>query len=202
METLPGKPPPSPPSSPDSQPSHSHAMDHDEESSLDTTKLRSVHNTQGYRDGISTSKEKMLQVGFDQGFYVGAGVGGRIGRIVGLLDGLVQDTVVVERGRGDGMRKEIQELREKARRELSIESVFGREFVGENGRLLWLVRGQELGDGQKEQMVGDGEGWAEYRMIEAAASHPLVRKWSSIVEELAGRVGLRLDGFELWKKAG
>ncbi|KZF20432.1 hypothetical protein L228DRAFT_240952 [Xylona heveae TC161] len=54
----------------------------------DIPRLRSVHSTAGYRDGIAFAKNEYIQAGFDEGYALGAVIGLRIGWILGALEGL------------------------------------------------------------------------------------------------------------------
>lgn len=45
----------------------------------DIPRLRSIHVTAGYRDGIASSKAAYVQEGFDEGFSLGAVLGGEWG---------------------------------------------------------------------------------------------------------------------------
>jgi hypothetical protein len=61
--------------------------------SVDTKKLRQIHTTAGYRDGISTSKSLHIQTGFDEGFSLGAVIGSKAGFLLGVLEGVVRAVV-------------------------------------------------------------------------------------------------------------
>ncbi|KAL8985824.1 MAG: hypothetical protein Q9177_004326 [Variospora cf. flavescens] len=54
----------------------------------DIPRLRSTHATNGYRDGISASKDQALQPGFDEAYPLGAILGLRVGYVLGVLEGL------------------------------------------------------------------------------------------------------------------
>lgn len=74
----------------------------------------------------------------------------------------------------------------KAREELGIESVFGKEWWGEDGVWRYEVHG-EVEDVTFEEVVR----W-----------HPLMKKWSANVEEEIERAGVRRGRFEgvEWEK--
>jgi hypothetical protein len=55
--------------------------------------------TAGYREGISESKEKFLQDGFDEGWKVGAEVGICVGELLGKLSGMSNALKILERKR-------------------------------------------------------------------------------------------------------
>lgn len=67
--------------------------------SLDVARLRSIHTTAGYREGLSEAKDRALQPGFDEGYSLGAALGMRAGLIVGIVEGL-PDAVIVPEGSG------------------------------------------------------------------------------------------------------
>jgi hypothetical protein len=149
------------PSSPTalSPPSPSAAQSHnggDHSSSThpsDVPRLRSTHVTNGYREGIATSKERFIQEGFDEGYSLGGEIGRVVGRILGILEGMSRSPLsqasVVEReiGEEDGEGKteevergvkegEVEDLLKAAREELSLVNIFGRQFFGEDG--VWI----------------------------------------------------------------
>ena len=55
----------------------------------DIPRLRSIHITSGYRDGIATGKMQSVQAGFDEGYSLGAVLGLKAGWILGVLEGLI-----------------------------------------------------------------------------------------------------------------
>lgn len=170
---LPGSPPASPPESPDSHHSQSPRVENETDVSSDATKLRAIHNTQGYRNGIGDAKSSKLQQGFDEGFLLGAELGALVGRILGVLDGLVISG------------REVRVLRERAMEQLGLKSVFGREYFGEDGVWRW-----EVG------VRGDGGGDGEVTVRDVAGAHPLIGRWVGEVGEVARGAGLGVDGFD------
>src|ERR1700743_1503923 len=54
----------------------------------DAQRVHTVKSTAGYRDGISVSKEKFIQEGFDEGFLLGAEIGLAVGYIHGCMEHL------------------------------------------------------------------------------------------------------------------
>lgn len=163
---LPGSPPASPPSSPDSH------GPNEQDAFPDAAKLRSVHSTAGYRNGISESKTAKLQQGFDEGYVLGAEIGALAGRILGVVEGV------------GSLR-----LRERANEELSLKELFGSSYFNENGTWKWDVTSVNGREG-KEGNLGEG-----VMMRDVARSHPLVRRWTAVVEELGRRTGSDLDAF-------
>lgn len=92
--------------------------------SMEVKKLRKVHHSRGYVDGISSAKEENLQNGFDDAFPVGAELGFAIGEIIGRLQ-------VLNCLYGS----ENPELREKfklAKQELRINNLLSKRNFDEN----------------------------------------------------------------------
>lgn len=132
-------------------------------------RLQQEHVTAGYRDGITAAKASSAQAGFDEGFGLGAVIGARAGLVLGVLEGLAAAVSSDE---------ELGKLVEEARRELSVVSVFGREFWDEDG--TWNY---EVGRGDEEDTV----------FVDVAKAHPLVRKWEGVLAEQARRWRVDLE---------
>lgn len=180
--------PPSTPPSP-SSPVHTHTNDHlsdifsDSPPSTpsqlaipsDIPRLRSTHATAGYRAGISTSKTRSLQPGFDEGYSLGAVFGLRVGYIVGALKGLwsAYATACEEKDR-------LNELIRKCGQKLKIESIFGKEYWDEKG--VWTYEVTAKGD--------------EVTFQEVAEQHPMLREWGETVRQEIGKAGIKLGRFE------
>ena len=146
----------------------------------DIPRLREKHETEGYRDGVTKGKGESVQAGFDEGYGLGAVLGLKIGKILGLLEGILAGL----KGEGsEGERMRGEGLVEGAKKELCTQSVFGREYWGEDG--IW-----------KFQVGKEGEGDGEVLFPDVAAAHPLVRKWETVIEEEVKRWGLDLGIFD------
>lgn len=141
----------------------------------DIPRLRSTHATAGYRAGISSSKTRSLQPGFDEGYSLGAVIGLRVGYVLGALEGLwcAYDTECKEKAR-------LKELLRKGREELMIEKVFGKEYWDKDG--VWTYEATSEGD--------------ECTLQEVAEQHPVVRTWIEKVREEIGKAGIKLGRFE------
>lgn len=135
-------------------------------------------DTDAYREGLSAAKGHFVQEGFDEGFSLGAEVGLLVGRVLGVLQGVAAALEAHDEER----RKEAQRLLERARGELAIESVLGREWVDDEGVFKWEVEGRE-----------DGE---DVTFQEVAACHPAVKRWLGVVAELATRWRVDLEAVE------
>jgi len=136
-----------------------------------------VHVTSGYRDGISVSKAEHVQNGFDEGFSLGAVIGLKSGWLLGVLEGLVRAiqsaTHIPEQAKEEVIGKFVA-----ARGELGLQSLFGKEYFGEDGIWGFEVR-------------GEGEGEVTFRDV--ADAHPLVQKWVDEVEGLKKKFGVEFQ---------
>ncbi|KAL8937965.1 MAG: hypothetical protein Q9216_004151 [Gyalolechia sp. 2 TL-2023] len=154
----------------------------------DIPRLRSTHVTNGYREGIASSKDQALQPGFDEAYPLGAILGLRVGYIQGLLDGLSsaygrgkQEPIVIKK---DGEkevemksseRERVLDLLVQARRELKIENLFGKEYWGSDGMCAYEVKGKE----------------EDVTFWEVADQHPVVQKWLTRVTDEARKAGIQ-----------
>ncbi|KAK6341841.1 hypothetical protein TWF730_001329 [Orbilia blumenaviensis] len=161
-----------------------------------TVRLASKHTTEGYRDGITTSKQQYVQEGFDEGYILGAALGLKVGELLGVLEGIVgtlNGLIAALDKRADsnsgGERETLKEqlkrqkrVRETAKEELALEKVFGREYFGEDGLWKWTT------EEENEEMTFD----------DIVLHHPLVVKWGDAVTKQAQELGLELkDGIEV-----
>lgn len=167
----------------------------------DIPRLRSVHVTNGYREGLSASKEQHVQAGFDEGYSLGAELGLKVGWVLGVLEGCVMalpprlsregmarggDVGVRDSGEGVGGtvglgRESVRAELARAEKELSMRHLFGDEFFGSDGVWTYPVPGHEEG-GSEENVTFE----------RVAAAHPLVVRWERRVRELAERLGLKV----------
>ncbi|TKA62954.1 hypothetical protein B0A55_10448 [Friedmanniomyces simplex] len=154
----------------------------------DITRLRNTHVTNGYREGITTSKEKYMQDGFDEGYSLGAELGLKAGWCLGALEGMWRALPLEHVGQiGDGNgggdpkigRVELAALVETAKLELEISQLCGKDYFGEDG--LWLYDVSEKEGGEHGIAFED-----------VAAAHPLLRKWTDKVLGLSAQLGLQL----------
>lgn len=156
----------------------------------DIPRLRSLHITNGYREGIAVSKEKHMQEGFDEGYSLGAEIGLKAGWCLGALEGVwhalstsTQPTPADGAG-GDSVdipsRESVQQMLREAEEELQMQRMFGKEYFGEDGIWLYDVPGHEGGDD-------------ESTFEQIAEAHPALRRWTEKVLALSHEVGLRLQ---------
>ncbi len=141
----------------------------------DIPRLRSTHATAGYRAGISSSKTRSLQPGFDEGYPLGAVFGLRVGYILGALEGLWS----AYRTQGES-KDQIILLIKHAREQLKIQNIFAKEFWNKEG--VWTY-----------EVTAKAE---EASFQEVVEQHPLVRKWVETVGEEVERAGVKLGKFD------
>ncbi|RKF55476.1 Uncharacterized protein yae1 [Erysiphe neolycopersici] len=141
----------------------------------DIPRLKTKHETEGYREGISIGKMRIVQKAFDEGFGLGAALGSHVGLVLGLLEGLARarDTDISESER-------LQKLLRMAEKELSLRSIFGTEWWEEQG--IW-----------KYKII---EAESEVTFHHVAKAHPLLKKWEGVVEEEVQKLHLELRIFE------
>jgi hypothetical protein len=79
--------------------------------------MKRQHMTDGYREGLSTSKSKVMQAGFDEGYPIGVQIAMRAGPIFGVLEAYLAcksiDAI-------PGIREKVQAAYKDAVRELDV----------------------------------------------------------------------------------
>lgn len=176
-----GSAPPSPTFEHDSHTIHETGFRSGNLEPSDIPRLKEKHETEGYRDGVTKGKAESVQKGFDEGYNLGAVLGLRIGKILGLLEGIC---AALKAG-GEEYKVEaerIEALWTDAKRELTTQNVFGREWWGEDGIWKFEVSGER---DEKEVVFTD-----------VAGAHPLLMKWENVVGEEVKRWGLDLGIME------
>ncbi|KXT16899.1 hypothetical protein AC579_4726 [Pseudocercospora musae] len=148
----------------------------------DVARLRSLHVTNGYREGIAISKEQYIQAGFDEGYSLGGEIGLKAGWCLGALEGMRKGL----RQSGDSevtltVMDEALKLWEEAEKELKPECLFSAQYFSAEGISLF---GVTLKEDQTENDIDVGD---------VAAAHPLIAKWTEKVLDVAGQVGLELS---------
>ncbi len=142
----------------------------------DVARLRREHVTAGYRDGLIEAKSKSIQAGFDEGFSLGATIGMRAGELVGLLEGIARAISTTGGSSTMPSPSDAEQRLAEATRELSTRSVFAAEYWAPDG--TWIYELQPA-TGDEDAVFSD-----------VAGSHPLIRKWTDIVEAELRRYGL------------
>jgi hypothetical protein len=174
----------------------------------DMARLRSTHNTAGYREGVSASKEAHVQDGFDEGYSLGAEIGTRVGWILGALEGLVAGsrratTTAIHQtatpqssaqkdsdaeSKGSHTEKnptDVRTLLAQARLDLSAKNIYSQEYFHENGLWKYDVPVADPGDEDTNVIFRD-----------VADAHPLILKWNGAVDTSASILGARLDSLK------
>ncbi|KAK4995807.1 hypothetical protein LTR28_000401 [Elasticomyces elasticus] len=157
----------------------------------DIARLRSTHTTNGYRDGISESKAKFVQEGFDEGYSLGAVLGLRAGWILGVLEGicraLMSHASIAVDAASHGAKLEQQSLLARtksllfqARTELRTQALFGQQYFGPDG--IWLYALSQHNEDQED-----------VTFVEVANAHPLLQRWEASVMDLVKSLALDLS---------
>ncbi|KAK2599974.1 Essential protein Yae1, N terminal [Conoideocrella luteorostrata] len=130
----------------------------------DMRRLETEHTTAGYREGITMAKESSIQAGFDEGFSLGATIGSRAGQLLGVTEGIAD---ALKGQTGEAIQASVK-LLDEAREELSTANIFSAEYWASDGNWNYDVIAKE----------GD-----QILFTDVANAHPLIRKWSNIVDE-------------------
>ncbi|ODA78672.1 hypothetical protein RJ55_06054 [Drechmeria coniospora] len=134
----------------------------------DVGRLRTEHTTAGYREGITLAKESSIQAGFDEGFGLGATLGSRAGLLLGVLEG-ISDALSRHGDEGAAAAAPAAEKRlVEAREELCPSRIFSPDYWEPDGNWAYPV------------LVVEGE---DILFPHVADAHPLIRKWSTVVDE-------------------
>ncbi len=147
----------------------------------DIRRLQVTHSTEGYREGIILGKAQSIQAGFDEGYNLGANVGLKAGQLLGLLEGIAValGQQCTARDYNSNASMHANGLLVDARRELKTESIFDEAYWAPDGSWKYGVKGTR----------DDGEIVFE----DVANEHPLISKWTQVVNNEARRWNLSLD---------
>ncbi|GAB7337160.1 hypothetical protein MBLNU457_g2552t1 [Dothideomycetes sp. NU457] len=154
---------------------------------LDVARLRRIHVTTGYREGLSESKGKFIQEGFDEGYSLGAVIGSKAGWCLGVLESICRaaglnnanDDAVTEASSSNKTGTGLQASLSQARKDLSLQSLFGQQYFGADG--IWTY----------DVPTADDEDNVTFQDVSNA--HPLISIWSQFVKELAVQLSLDLE---------
>lgn len=146
----------------------------------DVRRLRSIHVTNGYREGIAVSKEKHIQAGFDEGYSLGGEIGVKAGFYLGVLEGICQAVGRLDKDKHAGLVEEVRKMYADAQEELKMERLLSPEYFGEDGIWLYDVPGQ------------DEESDLRVTFRDVAAKHPVLVMWGERFEDISQRLALRL----------
>ncbi|TEA20169.1 Uncharacterized protein C8034_v009186 [Colletotrichum sidae] len=142
----------------------------------DMPRLQAEHTTAGYREGVTAAKATSIQAGFDEGFGLGAEIGSLAGQALGLLEGVANALD----GQDEGVSKQAKQTLEAARAELKTDSIFGPSFWNTDG--TWKFDVEKLASGDEEILFSD-----------VARAHPLIKKWTEVVDAEIARWGLVIN---------
>lgn len=139
------------------------------------SRLQAEHSTSGYREGVSVAKEASIQPGFDEGFSLGASIGQKAGHLVGILEGISNALEPL----GNDTSTEAAQLLGQAREDLSTQHIFSPEYWAPDGNWTYQVGPQ----GEEREVV----------FADVAAAHPLIKKWTIIVDTQVQQWNIQLD---------
>ncbi|KJX98251.1 hypothetical protein TI39_contig424g00006 [Zymoseptoria brevis] len=153
----------------------------------DIPRLRRLHVTNGYREGVAASKDSHVQAGFDEGFSLGGEIGTTVGWCFGVLEGILAALVRSARESGGSAGsagrsavEDAEKMLEQAKKDMKLEEVLGSKWIGEDGIWLFDVPGQ---DEEEELSV---------TFKDVAAAHPVLKMWKAKVLGLAHMHGVLL----------
>lgn len=81
----------------------------------DLPTIKRQHMTDGYREGLSIGKAKVMQKGFDAGYPIGVSIAMRAGKVLGCIEG-----VLAAKDLSDESRRTVRKLLDRAKQELAI----------------------------------------------------------------------------------
>lgn len=143
----------------------------------DMHRLQQEHTTAGYREGVTVAKAGSVQAGFDEGFGLGATIGLKVGQLLGLLEGIASALA------NSPEVTDATALLLDARAELGVRSVFGETYWNPDGTWKYDVAPRAAtGSGGEDETV---------LFSHVADAHPLVSKWTAIVQQQMRKWGLK-----------
>jgi Essential protein Yae1, N terminal len=151
----------------------------------DVRRVHTIHSTAGYRDGISASKEKFIQEGFDEGFLLGAELGFAVGYIQGCLEiikGAFNNSI------DQVYLKRVNEVVERASTELDLKNVFNPQYFDGNGVWKYPVKGNAGGaayDEEKDEL--------NITLEDAAKAHPIIIRWMKELENISDELKITIS---------
>lgn len=81
----------------------------------DLPTVKRQHMTDGYREGLSIGKAKVMQKGFDEGYPIGVSIALRAGKVLGCIEGILTAGDVPS-----DQKESVQRLFERAKRDLAL----------------------------------------------------------------------------------
>ncbi|KAF2229538.1 hypothetical protein EV356DRAFT_510813 [Viridothelium virens] len=167
-------------------------------------RLRSTHINAGYRDGISSSKVRYVQDGFDEGYSLGATIGLKAGFVLGVAESLMKalgrrrlivrkglsstttatfGSSQVSDGKQEHSRLKQREDLEHKRGKMLVEAEAVRAEASKELAVPSLFGRQYFGeDGVWTYDVPGKE--EEVTFVEIADAHPLIEKWTKVIRDL------------------
>lgn len=84
----------------------------------DLPTVKRQHMTDGYREGLSVGKARVMQKGFDNGYPIGVMIALRAGKVLGCIEG-----ILAAKGIPDAHRADVRRTYKQVRSELAISSL-------------------------------------------------------------------------------
>lgn len=81
----------------------------------DLPTIRRQHITDGYREGLSVGKAKVMQKGFDDGYPLGTSIALRVGKVLGYLEGILAAKDI-----DDVVKAPVRKIYEQAKLDLAV----------------------------------------------------------------------------------
>lgn len=81
----------------------------------DLPTIKRQHMTDGYREGLSIGKAKVMQNGFDAGYPIGVAIALRAGKVLGCIEG-----ILAAKDLSDENRFNFRKIMDQAKQELAI----------------------------------------------------------------------------------
>ena len=135
----------------------------------DIPRLRSVHTTAGYRDGIAAARTAALQPGFDEGYVLGAALGLRSGYLLGIIEGVLA-------GLSDESPEQarINPLLDQAQKELALSEIMSTSYMNPDGTWKWPLATEPNAREEDDETT----------INHVADSHPSIQKWTGLLAHL------------------
>lgn len=81
----------------------------------DLPTVKRQHMTDGYREGLSIGKAKVMQKGFDEGYPIGMAIALRAGKVLGVMEGIIAAKDIP-----DTSKTSVRKLFNQAKKELAV----------------------------------------------------------------------------------
>ncbi|KAI0996634.1 hypothetical protein K3495_g11550 [Podosphaera aphanis] len=151
----------------------------------DIPRIKKLHETAGYREGITQGKGMSVQRGFDEGFGLGALIGLHAGRILGTLEGIREGSMRAKNHRSEEEIQRIWQLSQQAEQELALQRIFSDEWWTTDGIWSYTVA----------VVRGDRDADHTVTFEDVAREHPVLKRWEVVAGNESRRWNLNLKIF-------